>query len=166
MDTGEWKALKEGDDPDLQRLASKLPTTLLQSRASSTVKKYLEAFRRWKLWATDHNIVAFPAKPINAALYLQHLAASSGSKAAAEEAVHSLAWIHSLAGIRSPTSSPFVRNTLEGMKRVLATPVEKKAPISIELIRAIVDDADHNDSLANIRLATACLLAFAGFSSV
>ena len=34
---GIWPHLKESDDPELTRLASKLPATLLKSRADSSV---------------------------------------------------------------------------------------------------------------------------------
>ena len=160
---GEWRSLKDLQSPELQRLVTALPSTLVQSKAPSTAKKYLGAFRRWKLWASDHKLPAFPAKPIHVTLYLQHLGESSASKASAEEAVNGLAWAHSLAGIESPTSNPLVKNTLEGLKRALARPVQKKAPFTIEMIQAIVKDTEQNDSLANVRLATMCLLAFAGF---
>ena len=67
-----WLELEELQDPVLQELARKLPNTVLQSRADSgsTAKKYLRAFRRWKLWAPQHQLPVLPAKP--ASLYLQH----------------------------------------------------------------------------------------------
>ena len=39
------------------------------------------------------------------ALYLQYIEDSSKSKAAAEEAVYTLNWVHNLAGLESPTQS-------------------------------------------------------------
>ena len=100
----------------LQDLASRLPQTILGSRAESTVKKYLSAFRRWKSWALQHKISVIPAKDHHVALYLQHLADRVGSKSAVEEACNSLAWVHSTAGLVSPTVSPFVKATLEGLQ--------------------------------------------------
>ena len=46
-----WDMLDELRDPELRRLATHLPETVLHSRADSTVRKYLGAFQRWKLWA-------------------------------------------------------------------------------------------------------------------
>ena len=43
-----WSMLKDLEDPELKELADKLPDTILHSRADSTVKKYLGAFKRWK----------------------------------------------------------------------------------------------------------------------
>ena len=160
-----WRVvlLGELDDPELIRLANQLPAMLLQSRACSSANKYVGAFRRWKSWASSHHLPTFPVQAHCVALYLQHLAGQAKFKSAAEEALNALAWVHGLAGIYSPTNSPIVQETLQGLKRTLAKPVKKKKPITKEMIEKIVADANGHPSLANIRLATACLLAFSGF---
>ena len=83
---GSWRLLNELEDPELKVLACKLPITVLHSRADSTTRKYLGAFKRWKAWTTSHKLVPIPAKPHEVALYLQHLADETGSKSAVEEA--------------------------------------------------------------------------------
>ena len=55
--------LIELEDPKLKELASKLPSTILHSRANGTTRKYLGAFRLWKVWATSHKLVPIPARP-------------------------------------------------------------------------------------------------------
>ena len=97
---------------DLRRLAESLPGSVLACKASATTKKYLGAFKRWKVWAADHKLCVFPAEGIHIALYLQHLAESRCSKSAVEDAVNGLAWAHSTAGVLSPTDSPIVKTTL------------------------------------------------------
>ncbi len=42
--------------------------------------------------------------------------------------------------VSSPTADPLVRVTLEGLKRMCAKPVQKKAPFTIEMLQAIVQD--------------------------
>ena len=160
---GEWSLLGELDDLELIRLANQFPATVLQSRAGSSVKKYVGAFNRWKSWASSHHLPTFPAQSHYVALYLQHLTEQMKSKSAAEEAVNALAWVHGLAGTSSPTNNAVVQKTLQGLKRTLAKPVQKKKPITKEMIEKIVADANSHPSLANIRLATACLLGFSGF---
>ena len=155
--------LKELEDPELRQLAEALPGTVLQSRADSTTRKYLGAFKRWRQWATEHKLTAFPATAHHIVLYLQHLAETTRSKAATEEAVYALAWAHNMGGITSPTDNPFVKTALEGLRRTLAKPIEKKEPITVDMLRAMVQDAKEHDTLSNVRLTTACLLAFAGF---
>ena len=57
---GTWPLLEEIQDPELKGLADKLPKTVLKSRADSTTKKYLGAFRKWKQWALKHGAKSFP----------------------------------------------------------------------------------------------------------
>ena len=160
---GTWKNLKILEDSDLWELAARLPGTIGKSCADSTVRKYLGAFKRWEAWAAKNGFRPIPARDFQVALYLQHLGDTSKSKAAVEEACNALAWFHSTSGLPSPTLCPFVQATLEGLQRVLAKPVTKKRPVSVELLRKIVEDAVKSDSLSDICLATACLLSFTGF---
>jgi len=163
LTSGHWSLLKNLQDQKLQDLANALPATVLCSKASSTTTKYLGAFRRWKSWAKEFNLPIFPATATHVALYLQHLGQTKGSKAASEEAVHGIAWAHSMAGLPSPTADPFVRSVLEGLKRSLAKPTIKKAPFTSDMLKSITDDALADKSLASIRLAAMCLIGFAGF---
>ena len=120
---GAWEPLKDLEDEELQELAARLPEAVLKSRGTSTTKKYLGAYKQWKSWAAAHDLPTFPAEMAHVALYLQYLKKSKGSKSAVEEAVHAIAWVHSMAGIPSPTFSPFIHSIVEGMKRELAMPV-------------------------------------------
>ena len=163
MTIGPWSILNELKDANLQRLAEALPKSLLQSRATATTRKYLGAFKRWKTWAASHQLEGFPVEVTHLALYLQHLGETKASKSAVEEAVNGLAWAHSMAGIPSPTSSPFIQATLEGLRRALAKPVCKKSPFTVEMLQAIVRDAKKTNTLASLRLAAICLISFAGF---
>ena len=122
--------LKDLEDPDLKELAAKLPDTILHSRTDFTVTKYLGAFRMWKAWAKQHGMTAMPAKEIHVALYLQHLGDTSQSKAAVEGACDALAWIHSTAGLPSPTVSHFVKATYPGR---YAKPTVKKEPVTAKM---------------------------------
>ena len=49
------------------------------------------------------------------------------------------------------------------MQRLLAKQAVKKAPITPAILEDMVEDANKNPSLADLRLMTACLLAYAGF---
>ena len=157
---GPRTVLRELENPDLRRLAETLPETVLRSRADSTTKKYLGAFKRWRQWATDHQLQEFPVFAHHIVLYLQHIAQSSGSKAAMEEAIYSLAWVHGVAGIPSSMDNPFVRTTVEGLHRALSKPTQKKKPITADMLKAMVQDTREHNTLSNVRLTTA---AFAGF---
>ena len=114
---GVWPALEGLDNLELIRLVEKLPATVLQSRAQSSMKKYIGGFRRWKAWAQEHKLAVFPVEGHYLALYLQHIGDCVESKAAVEEAVNAVAWAHSLAGLAPPSHHPLVQATLEGLKR-------------------------------------------------
>ena len=151
-------------DPDLRRLAAELPAVVLDSRADSTTKKYLGAFQRWKTWAAAHQEVpSFPVQEGHLALYMVHLSESTQSKAAVEEIVHAVSWLHRVSGLQPPNASPLVHTTLEGLQRKLAKPKKSKEPITVEMLKAMVEAVGPSPSLTDVRFLAVCLVAFAGF---
>ena len=136
---------------------------MLHSWADGTVKKYIGVFKRWKRWALAHKLQPIPARPHEFVLYLQYIGEQSASKSAAEEACNALAWIHSTSGLASPSTHPLVKVALGGLQRTLAKPVVKKEPLTIEMVEAMLTDADQLGSLSDMRLATTCLLGYAAF---
>ena len=110
---GTWSLLEKLKDPDLKGLASRLPATILHSRADSTVKKWA-----YKL---DNS-----AKPHQFVLYLQHVNETSKSKAGVEEATNAMSWVHSCARLPSISANPFVKATTDELQQSLAKPTVKK----------------------------------------
>ena len=159
---GVWPLFEGLQDLELQRLAAALPDIVLQSWANTTIWKYLGVFR---CWAKLHSIPQFTVKSNHLALYLQHVAESAKSKAAVEEAANAIAWLHSAAGIPNPGDQPFVTVVVDELHRMLAKPTIKKEPISVNNIMLMVmaEDATRHETLSNVRLTAACLLAYAGF---
>ena len=104
-----------------------------------------------------------PAKNHHVALYIQFRADSTKSRSANEEACNPIAWVHSTAGLSFPTVSPFVKATLEGLQRLLAKLTVKKAPVTPVMLEEMVRDTRKSQTLSDLRLVTACLLAYAGF---
>jgi len=72
--------------------------------------------------------VPVPAKPHEFVLYLQYIGETKKSKSPVEKACNAISWVHSSAGLPSLVSHPFVKATLEGLRRMLAKPVVKKEP--------------------------------------
>ena len=122
-----WQTIESLQDPDLKRLATCLPDTLLQGKANSTTTKYVRGFMKWKAWAGPRiEVKMFPVDEVHFALYLQHVANTTNSRASVEEAVNAISWAHQLAGLPPISSSAFVRATLAGLQRKLAKPKVKK----------------------------------------
>ena len=111
----------------------------------------------------DHHLKPVPANPHDFVLYLQHLGENSQSKSAAEEVCNAISWVHANSGLVSPASHPLVKAALSGVQRILAKPVVNKEPMTVDMIKAVVLDAERTGSLSDMRLATACVLGYAGF---
>ena len=152
-----WSQLEGFKDPELQRLTLGVPDMLLSGKADSTTKKYIGAFRRWMLWTeARQEVPSFPAQEAHVVLYMQHLGQSVQPKAAIEEVVNALSWLHQAAGLPPVSSLPLVQAALAGHRRMLTLPKVRK-------LKSMVDTAGPEPSLSEVRLLAVCLLAFAGF---
>ena len=95
--------------------------------------------------------------------FMQYLSESTESKAAVEEAVHALSWLHGVAGLQPLGGSPIVNATLEGLRRILAKPKVRTEPVKADMLKAMVEAAEPAAALMEVRLLAVCLVAFAGF---
>ena len=128
MTEGVWKTLDDLEDPELRKLAASLLETVRHSRANSTTWKYMQALQRWRAWAEPRReVVVYPVQDVHFALYLQHLADTTKSKAAVDEALNTISWVHELSGLPSMAESPFVGAVHAGLQRMLAKPRAKTA---------------------------------------
>ena len=96
-------------------------------------------------------LLPIPAKPHEFALYLQFIGEAKGSKSAVEEACNAVS-----GSIRLQVLSDcFVGlATLDGLQCSLAKPAVKE-PATVEMVEAIVDDAEKSGSLSDLWLAMA-----------
>ena len=97
-----------------------------------------------------YGMTVLPANDCQLALYLQHIGDTVGSKASVEEAGNALTWVHTTAGLSSPLASPFVKATLEGLRRMLAKPTTKKVPMTVEILEHMVEDAELSGTLSDL----------------
>ena len=134
------------------------------SRAAGTTDAHRRAFLRWRSFASSKDeIQVFPARTEHVALYLQHVLDTTQSPSAVDSAIYGIQWAHNLAGIPSPTDSPIVNSISRAAKKLIGTRlVNKKEPISAEMIRKLVEASDL-DNLLELRNVCIFLLAFAGF---
>ena len=100
-----------------------LKSTVLASRASGTSENYLRTFNKWRSFARDVlGTSEFPVRPIDCALYLQHLLELSKSVASIN---YAFKWMHLLAGVDPPTLHPTVLAVKEGAVRLATQPIER-----------------------------------------
>lgn len=129
-----WRNLQAAippEDDHLTALPDSLPEVTLAGRAPSTSSKYSAIFNRWKLWTQEHHLPALPASPHHFALYLRHLMLDAKTASPIESAIHSVSWIHTLAGKPSPIDHPLVKNVLACAQHLLAHHTSKKEPITV-----------------------------------
>ncbi len=77
-----------------------------------------------------------------------------------------LRWLHTFTpdNIPNPLDSPFCRNIIESAKRTYSKPIQKKKPVSAELIKKLSDKFGRSGNhLKDLRIAAMCSLGFAGF---
>ena len=131
----------------MDQLIENLKSTVLASRASGTSENYLRAFNKWRTFASDVlGTSEFPVRPIDCALYLQHLLESSKSIASINCALYSFRWIHLLAGVDSPTLHPTVVAVKEGAVCLAAQPiVNRKEPLDAHHLKHLAAETNLED---------------------
>lgn len=158
-----WMSMSMLEDPKLKLLGKRLQSTLFESRASGTVRKYCYAFGRWRAWAKEKEIQLFPVLPEQLCLYLQHLGDTTGSKSAVTDAINAISWLHQIAGEPSIAGHPLVLATSAAFTRILAKPVRKKEPVSLDMLNRMIVTMQDPPTLSELRTVAASLLAFSGF---
>ena len=104
-----------------------------------------------------------PAGAFHVALYMASLVQSAKTHSPVMNAFYSIKWFHELFDFKSPTDSKLVINVLDGAKRRLAKPVNKKEPITNELLSKMFHSLYEPGNIKNQRTICACLLGYCGF---
>ena len=107
---------------------------LICSKSDNTVKFYFNAFKRWERFISLHGHDALPAQPIHVALYLTDLINNGSTYHPAYNAVYGIKWAHEINGLKDPTTNTFVTSILEASKRVAPKKIDKKDPITTDLL--------------------------------
>ena len=123
-------------------------STVLASRASGTSENYLRAFNKWKTYGSDIlGTSQFPVRPIDCALYLQHLLRLSKSLATINFAFYVFKSIH-LAGMDSPTLHPTVIAVKEGAVCLASRPtVNRKETLESHHLKLLPAETNLEDLL-------------------
>ena len=151
-------------DVELTTLFRTLPMLVECGRAKSTVTKYKAGWQGWLTWGAQKRFPTRPANHYYVALYLTHLFLLKNKKGPITSAMYGIRWGHHIVGLSSPTDNPLVQLTYEGCIRSCAQKRQKKEPISIDIIKRLVDRFYRPDTgLMDYRFLILSLLSFAGF---
>lgn len=157
----EDSGIEEGHS--LHNLVRSLSTRLLDARSESTDKKYYYGFMKWKRFCIEHSLLSLPASPIHIALYFVHLLDNGGTFSTVNTAFYSVKWAHEICGQLDPTSNTFVKNLLESAKRTAKNPVNKKDPVSKDILIDLCSMYQYSNDLTVVRDLVMILLSFSAF---
>ena len=158
-----WTLLPSALRPDRNSLFS----VLLNSRANSTAKKYINEIKKFFVWCRSRKIpVQIPFSAPVVALYLFNLDQQLRSPASMVLVHAALKWLHSFTPDDSPNplDNACCRSMIECAKRTRSQPVSKKKPVDPDVVKSIIDRfGAEGASLKDLRIAAVTSLGFAGF---
>ena len=159
------EVLRSGVDEShpLYSLVSSLTSHLLDSKSDNTVKKYFYGFMKWEKFINNHNLSSLPASPVHVALYLSFLLDSGCTYSTISTAVYSIEWAHDMCGKLDPTNNSFVQNLVESAKRTAKPIVNKKDPVSTDILIKLCDMFQFSTDLLVVRDLLMILIGFSGF---
>ncbi|VDI56275.1 Hypothetical predicted protein [Mytilus galloprovincialis] len=152
--SGFWNDSDSVQSSELKRLLFHLRSTVIDSRAKTTVSKYANGFKRFLAWAQKYPEIdsILPASELYVSLYLQHLMQTVKHYSSVETAFYSIKWAHKLANLVDPCESDLVRSIVESSKRILNRPVQKKEPIDATIIKTLFNRFCNPRTLRDLRL--------------
>ena len=159
-----WKLLPSTLRPDYNSLFN----VLLNSRANSTAKKYINEIKKFFVWCKGRQIsIQIPFSAPVVALYLFNLDQQLRSPASMVQLVHdALKWLHSFMPDDGPNplDNACCRTMIECAKRTRSLPVSMKKPVDADVVKSIVDRfGAKGASLKDLRIAALSSLGFARF---
>lgn len=147
--------------------AAQIPAlrALLQSRQSaSSMQKHYYSWRKFRAWCINLDLKFMPAAPLTVALYLTSLVPDANTNSVLLNARNAIAAFHTSAGVESPTLDQLVVSMLQGGKRLLAKPVDKKEPLTLANVAALTARfTAPGASPTDHYVVTAVAVAFFGF---
>ncbi len=129
------------------------------SKAANTLRGYRSDWRAFCTWCESHGWCPLPAGPDVVAAFIAECAGhlKSGSL---QRRLNAITEAHKAAGLKSPTHSAIVANTIKGIRRTNGTSPEQKAAALTDDIRAMMSASDAG--LIGLRDRALILIGFAG----
>ena len=143
---------------------STLDIVLKASRAESTIKKYENAVAAWTVWSRVYKVESSKPDHLHIARYLTYLYNESAPYSKIETAFYAIKWklgCHPET-VDNPCDRKFLHLLLNGFKRLLAKPVNRKEPITPAML-ADIEKAFDTGELKGVRTCAMLLGCFAGF---
>lgn len=134
------------------------------AKSRSTNKKYDSYFSKFRDWCLKHSFVHLPASLSTVALFFGGLVQQRVSTSVLEAYFYSINWTHEFSLSSNPCEDKFLKLVLEGEKRMLSKPINKKEPINTDILRQLMDFSSKDSAnVLKLRSFVMCLLGFSGF---
>lgn len=141
------------------------------SKAFNTRRGYRSDWQHFEQWCLQHGHQPLPADPETVAVYLKEMMKNgyttpSGERipykiSSLERRLVAISKAHQVAGFKNPPTRDFlVRETMQGIRRILGKAQRRKTPIEIETLRQLV--AVQDDSLIGLRNRALLVIGFTG----
>ena len=147
----------------LLKLSDSLANRLLDSKSDATSKKYWYSYRKFEEFLVSNHISEESVSSIHVALYITSLLDKGASYSVVSSAVYAIKWVNELKSLPNLCDNAYVNNLLESAKRSASKPVNKKDPVSAEMLIELCSKHEHSVDLLIIRNLSMILLGFSGF---
>lgn len=146
-------------------LAARLPERAVKYAKKSKAKNTITAYTRcWNdfLFYCEHTAHAahLPCSPETVCDYVSRLADDHLKVSTIQQRLAAISYFHARSELADPTKHPFVRTTMEGIRRDLGTAPAQQAPLLRADVRHLALLLD--DDLCGLRDRAILLLGFAG----
>ncbi|XP_062610611.1 integrase/recombinase xerD homolog, partial [Saccostrea cucullata] len=162
-----WTEIQEmKKDSRLSSAASNIQHIIRKGKSDSSNKMYDTYFKKFRTWCSDHGVSHLPAAVSTVAVFLSSLVQQSVSESVLSAYFYSIKWFHDFNVCINPCDTKILHMVMEGGKRILSKPIQKKEPITPEILEQIInkygDDSRKND-LLSVRVCAMFPMGFAGF---
>jgi site-specific recombinase XerD len=108
------------------------------SKSTNTLDAYAAAWEDFAEYCRNHRLAPLPADPGTLANYLAFLADGEQRTATIQLKLAAISHRHRINHLPSPTKNEHVKAVMAGIRRKLGKPSEKKKPLSLANLRALV----------------------------
>jgi site-specific recombinase XerD len=129
-------------------------------KSETSRRAYRSDFQLFRQWCQARNLSPLPATPATLAAFLACEAQRGSKPSSITRRLAGIRHTHLLAGHEPPTRAETVRATLRGIRRTIGTVPNRKAPLTADLVLAMVETAP--DNLIGLRDRALLLIGFAG----
>jgi integrase len=131
----------------------------VNAKAPATQDAYRSDWEDFVGWCRTRNYVDLPASPQTVAAYLASLA-DIAKTATVQRRLSAIRYAHLLSGNPTPTTDPYVREVMDGIRRVNGTRPRQAQAATLDPLRAML--APLPDDLSGLRDRALLLIGFAG----